>query len=59
LIIYSAFILIGFDWAGREFFRRGNEEGNKFLFVLLAVFLAAVGAQLMGWKKLWVPSLPV
>jgi len=51
LIIYSAFILIGFDWAGREFFRRGNEEGNKFLFVLLAVFLAAVGAQLIGVEK--------
>ena len=52
LIIYSAFILIGFDWAGREFFRRGNEEGNKFLFVLLAVFLAAVGAQLIGVEKI-------
>ncbi len=53
LIAYSAVILIGFDWAGKEFFRRsGNEEGNQFLFVLLAVFLAAVGAQLIGVEKI-------
>ncbi len=53
LIIYSAVILIGFDRAGREFFRRsGNEEGKQFLFVLLAVFLAAVGAQLIGVEKI-------
>ena len=53
LIIYSAVILIGFDRAGKEFFRRsGDEEGNQFLFVLLAVFLAAVGAQLIGIEKI-------
>ncbi len=53
LIVYSAIILFGFDRAGREFFRRsGNEEGNQFLFVLLAVFLAAVGAQLIGVEKI-------
>lgn len=53
LIIYSAIVLFGFDWAGREFFRRsGDEEGNQFLFVLLAVFLAAVGAQLIGVEKI-------
>ncbi|HEY9874365.1 MAG TPA: cation:proton antiporter [Candidatus Obscuribacterales bacterium] len=53
LIIYSAVILFGFDWAGREFFRRsGDEQGNQFLFVLLAVFLAAVGAQLIGVEKI-------
>lgn len=53
LIVYSAVILIGFDRAGKEFFRRsGDEEGNQFLFVLLAVFLAAVGAQLIGIEKI-------
>jgi len=53
LIIYSAVVLIGFDWAGKEFFRRsGEEEGKQFLFVLLAVFLAAVGAQLIGVEKI-------
>lgn len=53
LIVYSAVVLIGFDWAGKEFFRRsGEEEGKQFLFVLLAVFLAAVGAQLIGVEKI-------
>ncbi len=53
LIVYSAVILFGFDRVGREFFRRsGNEEGNQFLFVLLALFLAAVGAQLIGVEKI-------
>lgn len=49
LTIYSVVVLVGFDWVGKEFFRRsGGEEGNQFLFVLLTVFLAAVGAQLIG-----------
>lgn len=53
LAIYTAIVLFGFDRAGREFFRRsGDEEGNQFLFVLLAVFLAAVGAQLIGVEKI-------
>ncbi len=53
LIIYSIVVLIGFDKAGKEFFRRsGDEEGNQFLFVLLAVFLSAVGAQLIGIEKI-------
>jgi Kef-type K+ transport system membrane component KefB/nucleotide-binding universal stress UspA family protein len=44
--LYAIVVLFGFDRAGREYFRRtGDEEGNQFLFVLLAVFLAAVGAQ--------------
>jgi Kef-type K+ transport system membrane component KefB/nucleotide-binding universal stress UspA family protein len=52
-IIYSIFVLVGFDWAGKEFFRRsGDDEGNQFLFVLLSVFLAAVGAQLIGVEKI-------
>lgn len=51
--VYSALILFGFDWLGREFFRRtGDDEGNQFLFVLLAVFLSAVGAQLIGVEKI-------
>lgn len=53
LIVYSAIVLFGFDWAGREFFRRtGDDEGNQFLFVLLAVFMAALGAQLIGVEKI-------
>lgn len=53
LAIYSIIVLFGFYWVGREFFRRsGNEEGNQFLFVLLAVFLASVGAQLIGVEKI-------
>ncbi|HEY9693470.1 MAG TPA: cation:proton antiporter [Oculatellaceae cyanobacterium] len=53
LIIYSALVLFGFDWAGKQFFRRsGNHEGNQFLFVLLALFLASVGAQLIGVEKI-------
>ncbi|ACC83494.1 cation:proton antiporter [Nostoc punctiforme] len=53
LIIYSVAVVTGFDWAGKEFFKRsGDDEGNKFLFVLLSVFLAAVGAQLIGVEKI-------
>lgn len=53
LILYSAIVLFGFDRAGREFFRRsGDDQGNQFLFVLLAIFLAAVGAELIGIEKI-------
>ena len=53
LAIYSVIVLYGFDRAGKEFFRRtGDEEGNQFLFVLLAVFLASVGAQLINVDKI-------
>ncbi|MGC9525846.1 MAG: cation:proton antiporter [Limnospira sp.] len=49
LAIYSAIVLFGLDWAGKEYFRRtGDEESNQFLFVLLAVFLAAVGSQIIN-----------
>ncbi len=49
LTVYSVVVLVGFDWAGKEFLRTaGEDEGNQFLFVLLAVFLAGVGAQLIG-----------
>ncbi|MGH2415146.1 MAG: cation:proton antiporter, partial [Microcystaceae cyanobacterium] len=53
LAIYTLVVLFGFDWAGREFFRRsGADEGNQFLFVLLAVFLAAFGAEWIGVEKI-------
>jgi Kef-type K+ transport system membrane component KefB/nucleotide-binding universal stress UspA family protein len=53
LAIYSAIVLYGFDKAGKEYFRRtGDEESNQFLFVLLAVFLASVGAQLINIDKI-------
>ncbi|RZM79840.1 sodium:proton antiporter [Leptolyngbya iicbica LK] len=49
---YAAAVLFGLDWAGRLYFRRtGSEQGNQFLFVLLAVFLAAVGAQMVNVDK--------
>lgn len=51
--IYAVAVLFGLDWAGKEFFRRtGDEEGNQFLFVLLAVFLASVGAQIINVDKI-------
>ncbi|MCT7950772.1 cation:proton antiporter [Ancylothrix sp. C2] len=53
LVVYTALVLFGFDWAGREFFKRtGDEEGNQFLFVLLVVFLSSLGAQLIGVEKI-------
>lgn len=53
LAIYSALILFGFSWLGRVFFRRSrDEEGNQFLFILLVVFISALGAQLIGVEKI-------
>lgn len=53
LIIYSAIILFGFKWLGHEFFRRtGDEQGNQFLFVLLVVFVSALGAEVIGVEKI-------
>jgi Kef-type K+ transport system membrane component KefB/nucleotide-binding universal stress UspA family protein len=53
LLIYSAIVLFGFNWLGKAFFRRsGDEEGNQFLFILLVVFLAALGAELIGVEKI-------
>ncbi|HEY9698195.1 MAG TPA: cation:proton antiporter [Trichocoleus sp.] len=53
LLIYSALILFGFSWLGKEFFKRsGDEEGNQFLFVLLVVFIASLGAELIGVEKI-------
>jgi Kef-type K+ transport system membrane component KefB len=53
LAIYSALVLFGFSWLGQEFFRRsGDEEGNQFLFVLLVVFISALGAEVIGVEKI-------
>lgn len=53
LIVYTLVVLFGFDRAGKEFFRRsGSDEGNQFLFTLLAVFLASLGAELIGLEKI-------
>ncbi|MGB3300497.1 MAG: cation:proton antiporter [Phormidesmis sp.] len=53
LSLYTLVVLLGLSWAGREFFRRSSEdEGNQFLFVLLAVFVAALGAELIGVEKI-------
>ena len=51
--VYAAVVLVGFNRAGKEYFRRtGDEESNQFLFILLAVFLASVGAQLINVDKI-------
>lgn len=53
LAIYSVTILFGLDWAGRVFFpRSGDEEGKQFLFILLALFIASVGAQVIGVEQI-------
>ncbi|WP_159785146.1 cation:proton antiporter [Sodalinema gerasimenkoae] len=49
LALYTVAVLVGLDKAGKLYFRRtGDEESNQFLFILLAVFLAAVGAQIIN-----------
>ncbi len=51
--LYSVAVLFGLDWLGREYFKRtGNEEGNQFLFVLLSLFLASVGAQVINIENI-------
>jgi Kef-type K+ transport system membrane component KefB/nucleotide-binding universal stress UspA family protein len=51
--VYSLIVLFGFDWLGKEYFKRsGEQESNQFIFVLLAVFLAAVGAELIHVEKI-------
>ncbi|MCC5638831.1 cation:proton antiporter [Nostoc sp. CHAB 5844] len=53
LIIYATIILVGFDWAGQEFFRRyGDNEGHKFLFILLSIFLVLISTQFIGIEKI-------
>ena len=53
IAIYSVAVLFGLDWAGKEYFRRtGDEESNQFLFILLVVFLASVGALAIDIDKI-------
>ncbi len=53
LAIYAMMVLYGLDRVGKEYFRRtGDDEGNQFLFVLLAVFLASMGAELIHVDKI-------
>ncbi|AFY59312.1 cation:proton antiporter [Synechococcus sp. PCC 6312] len=53
LAVYSVAVLWGIDRVGKEFFRRsGDNEGNQFLFVLLALFVASVGAQVIGIEQI-------
>ena len=50
---YAALVLFGLDWAGKKYFQQvGDEEGNQFLFVLLAVFVASAGAQAINVDKI-------
>lgn len=51
--LYTILILFGLQWAGRAYFKRSrNDQSNEFLFVLLAVFLASVGAILINVDKI-------
>ncbi|MBW4466044.1 MAG: cation:proton antiporter [Pegethrix bostrychoides GSE-TBD4-15B] len=53
LMIYSALVLFGLHWLGKAVFQRsGDQEAVQFLFVLLAVFSAALGAELIGVEKI-------
>jgi len=52
LTIYILIVLIGFDWGCKEFFRRyGDDESNKFVYVLIAVFLANFIGQCIGVER--------
>jgi Kef-type K+ transport system membrane component KefB len=52
LAVYTVVVLVGIQRLGRAFFARSNEASRQFLFVLLALFLASVGAQLIGVEKI-------
>ncbi|QQE64193.1 hypothetical protein GFS31_08720 [Leptolyngbya sp. BL0902] len=53
LATFSLLVLVGLDRAGKRYFRHnGDREGNQFLFVLAAVFLAAVGSQMINVDKI-------
>ncbi|MEB3268862.1 MAG: cation:proton antiporter [Leptolyngbya sp.] len=53
LALYTLVVLVGCDRVGQMFFRRStSDEGSQFLFLLLAVFLAAMGAELIGVEKI-------
>ncbi|MEO0354507.1 MAG: cation:proton antiporter, partial [Cyanobacteria bacterium P01_A01_bin.3] len=51
--LYAVIVLFGLDWAGKKYFQLvGDEEGNQFLFVLLAVFIASAGAQAINVDRI-------
>lgn len=53
LALYAIAVLFGLKQLGQVFFRRtGKDEGNQFLFVMLAVFLCALVAQLIGVENI-------
>ena len=53
LAIYTLLVLYVLDRLGRAFFRRNkNDQGNQFLFVLLALFVASVSADAIGIEKI-------
>ncbi len=53
LAVYTLVVLFGLDRLGRAFFRRSkNDQGNQFLFVLLSLFVASVGAEAIGIEKI-------
>lgn len=48
LALYAMLVLFGVDQLGKRYFRRADvDEGEQFLFVLLVLFLAAIGAQII------------
>jgi Kef-type K+ transport system membrane component KefB/nucleotide-binding universal stress UspA family protein len=53
LVVYTFGVLVGLKQLGKLFFRKfRKDEGNRFLFVLLSVFLCAVTAQLIGVENI-------
>ncbi|MGB3201536.1 MAG: cation:proton antiporter [Nodosilinea sp.] len=53
LTLYAIAVLVGLKQLSKLFFRRtGKDEGNQFLFVMLAVFLCALVAQLIGVENI-------
>ncbi len=53
LMIYTAAVLVGVNWLGRKYFHhQDDEESSQFQFVLMMIFLAAVGAKLINLDKI-------
>ena len=53
LAAFALVVLVGLDRAGKRYFRHnGDKEGNQFLFVMAAVFLAAVGSEIINVDKI-------
>ncbi|PSR17651.1 sodium:proton antiporter [filamentous cyanobacterium CCP3] len=53
LALYTIAVLVGLKQLSKLFFRKtGKDEGNQFLFVMLSVFLCALGAQLIGVENI-------